>query len=173
MAELWIVSDTVTKADAAVVLGGGLEDRPFAAAELYQKGLVKKILISQVDEDRVASIGVVVSHTELNREVLLKLGVPASAIETFGSINRSTKDEALSLHAWAERNNASTFIVPTEIFSTRRVQFIFRRELAKKTIEVLSLEPRQYTKDDWWKTDTGIISFQNEVLKYLYYRIKY
>ena len=35
-AHLWIVSDPVTQADAAVVLGGGLGSRPFAAAELYK-----------------------------------------------------------------------------------------------------------------------------------------
>jgi uncharacterized SAM-binding protein YcdF (DUF218 family) len=173
MASLWIVSDAVTKADAAVVLGGGLDIRPFAAADLYRRGLVNKILISQVTDDRVASIGVVSGHTELNRQVLLKLGVPAAAIETFGTANRSTKDEALSLRAWAERNNASTFIIPTEIFSARRVQFIFRLALAKETIEVVSLDPPQYTKVDWWKTDTGLITFQNEIIKYLYYRIMY
>lgn len=171
MADLWIVSDTVTKADAAVVLGGGLNDRPFAAADLYRNGLVKKVLISQVANDRLFSFGISSGHTELNRQVLLKLGVPAAAIETFGTANRNTKDEALSLRAWAERHDATTFIIPTEIFSARRVQFIFRRELVKSTIEILTLEPQRYTKDNWWKTDFGLISFQNEILKYLYYRV--
>lgn len=173
MAGLWIVSDAVTKADAAVVLGGGLDIRPFAAADLYRRGLVDKVLISQVADDRVASIGVVSGHTELNRQVLLKLGVPAAAIETFGTANRSTKDEAIALRTWAARNNGSTFIIPTEIFSARRVRFIFRREFPAKGIEILSLDPPQYTEDDWWQTDAGLIMFQNEVLKYLYYRIKY
>ena len=49
-ADLWIVSDPVTRADVVAVLGGGLEVRPFAAAELYKKGLVTKILVSQVAE---------------------------------------------------------------------------------------------------------------------------
>ena len=59
MAGLWIVSDAVTKADAAVVLGGGLEGRPFAAADLYRKGIVNRILIAQVADDSLVSIGVV------------------------------------------------------------------------------------------------------------------
>jgi hypothetical protein len=75
-ARLWIVSDPVTQADAAVVLGGGLGSRPFAAAELYKLGLVKKVLISHVKEDRATDIGAVLGHTESNRQVLLKLGVP-------------------------------------------------------------------------------------------------
>ena len=52
-ADLWIVSDPVTHADAVAVLGGGLDVRPFAAAELYKKGLVTKVLVSQVAEARV------------------------------------------------------------------------------------------------------------------------
>ena len=107
--------------------------------------------------------------------MLLKLGVPADAIEIFGTANKNTKDEAVALRAWAEQNRASTFIVPTEIFSARRVQFIFRRELAagNSGIEVMALEPSHYSRTDWWTTDEGIVAFQNEILKYLYYRIKY
>jgi len=173
MADLWIISDTVTHADAAVVLGGGLDVRPFAAADLYRRGLVNKVLISQVGDEPAVSLGVVLNHTESNRRVLLKLGVPADAIETFGTMNRNTIEEAFALSEWADRNNASSFIIPTEIFSARRVQYIFRRELAIERIEVLSLDPPLYNKDDWWKTDTGLIAFQNEILKYIYYRLKY
>lgn len=172
-ADLWIVSDTATHADAAVILGGGLEVRPFAAADLYRRGFINKVLISQVDLDRAASIGANPGHTEINRQVLLKLGVPAYAIETFGNANNSTRAEAVALRAWADQNNVTTLIIPTEIFSARRVQFIFRQELPTKSIEVLSLEPPEYSKDDWWKSDTGLVAFQNEILKYLYYRIKY
>ena len=45
-ANLWIVSDPVGRATAIVVLGGGLETRPFVAAELWRRGLADKILIS-------------------------------------------------------------------------------------------------------------------------------
>ena len=46
-ADLWIVSDPISRADAIVVLAGGLETRPFEAAELWRRGLADKILISQ------------------------------------------------------------------------------------------------------------------------------
>lgn len=173
MADLWMISDTVTHADAAVVLGGGLDVRPFAAAGLYRRGLVNKVLISQVGDDPAVSIGVILNHTEANRQVLLKLGVPADAIETFGTANKNTSEEATALRAWADRNRASTFIIPAEIFSARRVQFIFRRRLPAERIEVLALERPQYRKYEWWKSDIGIIDFQNEILKYVYYRLKY
>jgi uncharacterized SAM-binding protein YcdF (DUF218 family) len=174
-AELWIVSDPVSRANAIVVLGGGLETRPFVAAELLRRGLADKILISQGSEERAVSIGAVRSHSELNREILLKLGVPPGAIETFGTASRNTRDEAIALREWAEGNVASAFIVPSEIFSARRVRWIFRHEFSGTgvSIEVPSFESPGYTRWDWWKTEEGLIAFQNEFMKYIYYRLKY
>jgi uncharacterized SAM-binding protein YcdF (DUF218 family) len=176
VADLWIVSDPITPADAVVVLGGGLDVRPFVAADLYAKGLVKKVLLSEVDEGRSVSIGAVMGHAEGNRQVLLKSGVPDSAIENFGKANRNTREEAIALKDWADRNVVSVLIIPTEIFSARRVRWMFNREFAGTgvRIEVPSFNPlRLYTRAEWWKSEDGMIAFQNEVLKYIYYRLKY
>ena len=39
LAEAWVVNDPVTNADAIVIPGGGLENRPFAAAKLFRNGI--------------------------------------------------------------------------------------------------------------------------------------
>jgi hypothetical protein len=169
LTDLWIVSDPVTRGDVAVVLGGGLEYRPFAAADLYRKGLVSKVLVS-----RVGHVGALPWHTELNRKALLKLGVPEAAIEMFGTENRNTEDEVLALKDWAEQNAASVLIVPGEILSARRVRSIFHRKFhgTGVRIEVPSFE-EHFTRAGWWKTNAGLIAFQTEVVKYIYYRFKY
>jgi hypothetical protein len=174
-ADLWIISDGVGHADAVAVLGGDIETRPFEAADLYHKGLVKKILISHNEEDRAAAIGAVQGHTEANRSVLLKLGVPKDAIEYFGKANKSTKDEAVALRDWVQHRSAASIIIPTEVFATRRVRWIFTREFAGTgvRIHVLGLEPREYSRAQWWKTPHGLLAFQNEVIKYIYYRLEY
>jgi uncharacterized SAM-binding protein YcdF (DUF218 family) len=175
-ADLWIVSDSITPADAVVVLGGGVDVRPFVAADLYAKGLVKKILISEVDDERSVGIGAQPGHTELNRRVLLRLDVPESAIETFGHANKNTEEEAVALKSWAKRNKPSVLIIPTEIFSARRVRWMFRNEFGGTAvrIEVPSFDPpKGYSRAGWWKTADGVVAFQNEVLKYLYYRLNY
>jgi hypothetical protein len=62
---------------------------PLAAAELYKQGLVTKVLVSRVKEDRATDIGAVLGHTESNRQVLLKLGVPASVTEVVRNANKA------------------------------------------------------------------------------------
>ena len=175
LADLWIVSDPVTHGDAVVVLGGGLDDRPFVAADLYRKGLVSKVLVSRVADGRAVRIGALLGHTELNRKVLSILGVPDAAIELFGTENRNAEDEALALKDWARQNAASVLIVPTEIFSTRRIRWIFHRNFhgTGVRIEVSSFEPEGITRAEWWKTHQGLIAFQTEVIKFIYYRLKY
>jgi uncharacterized SAM-binding protein YcdF (DUF218 family) len=174
-ADLWIVSDALTPADIAVVLGGGLDTRPFAAAELYHNGLVKKVLVSQVTDGRAVTIGAEPGHTEINRQVLLKLGVPANAIEAFGNSNKNTKEEALALLEWTQRHASRAVIIPVGSFEARRVRWIFRHEFAGQPvrIEISAFDSPQYVRANWWTTERGIVEFQNEILKFVYYRLKY
>jgi len=173
-AELWIVTDPITAADAVAVLGGDLDTRPFEAADLYKKGLVRKVLVSQVVEGRASTMGLIPGHSELNRIVLLKLGVPDTAIEIFGEANGSTRDEALALRVWADRHGVTRIIIPTEVFSARRVRWIFDRKFVGSSVAIeIATIGQNDSHAEWWKSEKAVIAFQNEILKYLYYRLKY
>lgn len=174
-AGLWIVSDAVAPADAIAVLGGGLDVRPFAAAKYYHQRLAGRVLVASVRPGAAESIGVVAPHAELNRQVLLRLGVPADAVESFGSGLANTREEALALRAWAERARVRSLIVPTEVFSSRRVRWMLQHAFSGSgiSVRVTAHDAPEYTRDDWWRHDLGLIAFQNEVLKYAYYRFKY
>jgi uncharacterized SAM-binding protein YcdF (DUF218 family) len=203
-ARAWIVSDSIVPADAVAVLGGGLETRPFAAADLYKRGMVRQILISAVKPGPAEKLEIVPSHVELNRAtlrvldgyglrgkwparptlapctrflsiVLLKLGVPPEAILSFGTDVSSTYEEAGALAEWARTNGVRSVIVPTEIFSSRRVRWILDKQLGSvgTRTEVQALPPLEYDADNWWQHEAGVIGFQNEVVKYFYYRLKY
>lgn len=170
----WVVSDEVAPADAVAVLGGGIEDRPFAAASYYRRGLVKKVLLSNVHVGPAENIGAMPSQVEATRDILLKLGVPSGAIETFGSDLANTHEEALALRVWAERTGARSIIVPTEIFSARRVRWMLDRVFGDDVvIRVPALDPPNYRCNDWWRHEEGVVTFQNEVIKYVFYRISY
>src|SRR6516162_2826632 len=153
VADQWIVSDPLGPADAVAVFGGGVADRPFAAAQYYRQGWVTKILVDEPD----------------SKAVLLKLGVPESAIKTFGRALGNTHQETLALRAFAEQHDLHSIIVPTETFSTRRVQWMLHRVFRPPyVIRVAALDPAGYSRADWWKNDDEIFAFEIEVLKYLY-----
>ena len=173
VAAWWAVSDELTHADAIAVLGGDIDVRPFAAADLYKRGFASTILVANVQMSRAEELGIT-SHTELNRKVLLKLGIPAMAIVGFGNNVSSTLDEAEAIREWALASKSKRIIVPTEVFAARRVQWIFDRELTPIGVQVIvhAFPPPQYTLADWWRHRSGLIDFDNEVLKYLYYRAK-
>ena len=174
VADVWIVSDELAPADAVAVFGGGIEDRPFAAAEYYHRGLVRRVLLSNVHVGPAEHLGAMPAQAPATREILSKLGVPESAIEVFGVDLSNTHDEVLSLRAWAQHTGVRSIIVPTEIFPARRVRWMLHRVFGNDaTIRVVALEPQLYHRDDWWQHEEGFVSFQNEFLKYLYYRIRY
>jgi uncharacterized SAM-binding protein YcdF (DUF218 family) len=174
-ADAWTISDPLASADAVAIFGGGLNDRPFAAAAYYQEGLAKTLLLSVNRMESAAQLGAVPTDTEANHAVLRRLGIPDSAIDNFGTGSLNTHEEALALRAWADRTGAKSIIVPTEIFSARRVRWMLDRAFAADDVKIMvpALDPPDYRRDDWWQNDEGIIAFQNEVLKYLYYRLRY
>jgi len=173
-ADLWIVSDEPGPADAVAVLGGGLEYRPFAAADYYRRGLVPKILVSNIGATPAERLGVLKSHVRANGEVLQKLGVPVAAIEPFGDHLTDTFAEATALHEWAVRNGAHRIIVPTDMFATRRLRWTLHHVFGNDAVTLVpAINPPEYQRDKWWQNERGVISFQNEVMKYLYYRLKY
>ncbi|MGH6672931.1 MAG: YdcF family protein, partial [Xanthobacteraceae bacterium] len=152
-AALWVVSDPIKPADAIAVLGGGLDLRPFTAAQLFREGLAPKVLVANVKPDALVRLGLLGSHADLTRALLLKLGVPPGAVIGFGDNVSSTFDEARALAAWAKKSGARNIIVPTEIFSSRRQRWILDHELTPVGTHVMldAIKPPDYGIDDWWR----------------------
>jgi uncharacterized SAM-binding protein YcdF (DUF218 family) len=173
-AAAWIISDQPAPADAVAVLGGGLEYRPFAAAEYFRRGLVPKVLVSNIGSSPAERLGVLESHVKANMEVLEKLGVPPTAIEPFGNDLKDTFAEANALHAWALRTGARRIIVPTDIFAARRLRWTLHRVFGNDAVTLVpAIDVPDYTRNDWWRNENGVITFQNEIIKYVYYRLEY
>ena len=174
-AGVWIVSDPLTKADVIVVLGGGPSTRPFEAARLYHLGYAPKILLMNPNATPTEQLGLTAAEHEIERQILVMKEVPALAIAVVPGVVHSTYDESIAVLNWAKTNNVKRLIVATDAFHTRRVRWLFRKELrpAGIQVEVDAVPVREYTAADWWQHDQGMVAFQNEILKYAYYRVKY
>jgi len=175
MAKLWVVSDPLEHADAIVILGGRLDVRPFAAADLYKRGLADRVLVSNVKSGPIDKLLPLPRQTELNRQILHKLGVPEQAIVDFGNGVANTYQEARAVFDWARISGVKSLIIPTDIFASRRDRWIFGHELAPIGVRVMGqyIDPPEYSLEDWWRHESGVIEFQNEVIKFVYYRLKY
>lgn len=174
-ADLWIVSEPVEDGDAVVVLAGGVATRPAAAAELYRAGTVKYVLVTADAPYQLSDSQVVAATTGVSVDILKRSGVAPQAIMLVGRDVRSTYQEALAVREWAQRAGAKTIIVVTEMFSSRRVRWIFRKELAVIGVKVITdVVPEPHLDiHRWWQSQAGAVAFGREILKYLYYRIRY
>ena len=79
------------------------------------------------------------------------------------------------MREWVRRSGARRLIVLTDPFHTRRVRWLYRKELEGTGVSITTMvapHPR-YTPANWWRHEEGLIDFQNEVVKFLYYFLKY
>jgi uncharacterized SAM-binding protein YcdF (DUF218 family) len=174
-ARAWVVHDSLSRSDAIVVLGGGMETRPFEAARLYHLGLDPKILLTATKPMLAEQLGVKPPETEIARRILVKKEVPDAAIVVAPGFVNSTYDEAMVVRDWAKTNHIKQLIIATDVFHTRRAVWLFGKELKPLGIQVQmdAVPVREYTLAGWWTNDLGVVAFQNELLKYAYYRVKY
>lgn len=177
-ADLWIVSDALdTPADAIVVLGGGFDRRPHAAADLYKRGLGREIWITHAASAASSPKNVRSSPSteELTRALLINLGVPEAAIVDVPGEASSTYKEAELVSNLIGATNIKSLIIPTDPLHTFRVKWTYKKLLSDKGIKVTVRPIFQHTNslERWWKSPQDRNYFADEVVKYIYYRIRY
>ncbi len=76
---------------------------------------------------------------------------------------------------WAIEHHPKVIIIHTDLFHTRRVNWLMEKQLADLNVDVrvVALDTREYNRTNWWQREQGVIAFQNEVVKYLLYRWRY
>jgi uncharacterized SAM-binding protein YcdF (DUF218 family) len=175
VARAWVVNDPSAKADAIVILGGKPTLRPAAAARLFHAGAAPRILYMKTRVEQVAGLDLTYSEGEITRRVLLANNVPLQSIVEIGDGVANTRDEALAVRSWVTANHAKSVIIDTDLAHTRRAQWIFERELKGSGAQVFvcAAQPKDYGVTNWWKCEDGLVGFQNEFLKYLFYRVRY
>jgi uncharacterized SAM-binding protein YcdF (DUF218 family) len=112
---------------------------------------------------------------EVVAAVLESQGVPPDAIVKVGQAATSTFDDFQGVAQWAEKTNAKRIVIPADLFHTRRVAWTADHVLGPAGVEsqILAFSPPLYSLTNWWTTERGLIDFNNELLKYAFYRFKY
>ncbi len=173
-AGVWLsAGDPPQPADAIVVLGGSFT-RPFQAADLYRQGLARKIYISvpaREDQHRLLDAAGVPfpREEEVVRDVLLKKGVPASAIEYFGKDSISTAAEAHAARALFGKG-APVLLVVSSPYHLRRARMTFADALPAADIRLIatSYDPLPL---EWWRDQNAARSVLLELAKITFYKL--
>lgn len=173
VAEWLSVADRPQKSDAIVVLAGNYA-RPFQAADLYRGGYAGKIYVSVPargeDFRLLDEAGIAFPREEaVSREVLLKKGVPASAIEYFGKDSISTAAEAKAAQAlFAGR--APKLLVVTSPYHLRRTRMTFADALPGADIRVIATSYDPFPLA-WWKDQNAARNVLLELAKITFYKL--
>lgn len=175
LARAWVVDEAPVKADAIYALGGGLPQRAVLAARLYQEGYAPRILISEVRTNLLQEMELALPESEVTRGLLLKQGVPAAAIQPIGHGLANTYGETLALREWVLAQHATRVLIVTDQFHTRRARRYFQKALrgTGASLRVLSVASPNYSLAEWWRSEEGMLFFHSELLKSVYYWIKY
>lgn len=174
-ARTWVVDQPLTRSDAIVILGGRPDLRAPEAARLYHMGYASRILYMNVKPSPSTELGIIPTEEEQTRRLLLSNGVPDSAQTEIGNCVANTFDESRATRDWTVQSGAHSLIIATDLSQTRRALWIFQRELAGTGVQVHvhAIQPKEYTATNWWQHEEGLIAFQNEFLKDIYYHLKY
>jgi uncharacterized SAM-binding protein YcdF (DUF218 family) len=170
--------DPLQKADAIAVLAGTSMDRPLEAADLFKEGYAPWIVLThQVPEasfEALAARGVNVPDEAIEqREILVKLGVPANAIVLPLRVHDNTAQEAQTFRELAVKNRWRRIIVVTSKYHLRRAGFAIRREM-RGTGVVVEMHGTRYEDADpnrWWATRRNLRWVLDEGAKLIAYEL--
>jgi uncharacterized SAM-binding protein YcdF (DUF218 family) len=172
-----IVNDHLDPADMLFVLNGDVNTRPGQTVELYRQGLAPVVGIAQAESHTTEEMGLIPNETDVAIQEMVNLGIPFDSIVVLPSdaAVTSTYDEAVALRQYVEANNIHSVIIVTSAFHTRRAKWICERELKglDVTVSMAAAPDEDFTASNWWKSEQGLITVNNEYVKLFYYFWKY
>jgi uncharacterized SAM-binding protein YcdF (DUF218 family) len=165
----WLVAeDPLEKAQAIVVLSGGMPVRAQEAARLYKAGWAPQIWLTRgvepaasLQEMHIAYLG----EDFFNSRVLMHEGVPSDAIRVLDPAINNTADEIRVIAADVQRLSSQTVIIVTTKAHTRRVRTLWRELSAgrgRAIVRAASTDP--FAPDHWWRATGDALDVVREVL---------
>jgi len=170
--------DPLQKADAIFVLAGTRLERSFEAVDLYKEGYAPLIILSPGRPDSGEALlrqrGIrFPSEPELVRDVIVQMGIPATAVVATNGYVDNTAQEADLLRSMVTTNRWRRVIIVTSKYHTRRAAFAVRRGLDGTGVEVV-MRATRYDKSDparWWRIRADLRFASSEWQKLIAYRL--
>jgi uncharacterized SAM-binding protein YcdF (DUF218 family) len=170
-----VCEDAPREVEAVFVLSGNTYERSLKAAEIYQRGLTPKVVVTggHIDQD-FQILGLTMTDAEVARGHLIQAGVDSAAIVVLPQ-GTSTYEEAQYILGFAEGQSLTRIMIVSSAFHTRRICRTFKSRFKNTGIQVVvqGAEPLNYQLDRWWESEEGLVFVYTEWVKLAYYAIKY
>ena len=175
IAAVLVTEDRLEPAAAIVVLAGHTPFREIEAARLYQAGWAPRLVLVKVAEGEeqrmIRSLGISLTDgSEVSREVLLKLGVPSSAILIPGERVKGGTLEELNVVARALKSGRAPVILVTSKLHTRRARLTWHYVMGGQSVGIVRAAPLDpFDPNHWWQQRGFALSVVREYLGLLNY----
>lgn len=165
----WLVREnSLTRADMIVVLSGGLPYRAEAAATIFRGGYAPEVWVTRPESpapDLLARGIHYVGEEEYNRDILIALNVPESAVHILPGTIVDTEQEMESIAGEMRNTGKTSVIIITSPQHTRRVRALWKHVVGnnlKMTVRAAWEDP--FDADHWWHNTRDALSVVREYL---------
>jgi uncharacterized SAM-binding protein YcdF (DUF218 family) len=163
-----VVEDPLQKAQAIVVLSGGMPLRAIEAGRLYREGYGPKVWLTHTTEPGATLEAMhipYVGEESYDLRVLMRQGVPADAVRVLEPPILNTADELAAVSRALEQEQGGTVIIVTSKVHTRRARILWHRLGAPRgqaVIRAASDDP--FEPGRWWRTSRDALEVVRELL---------
>ncbi len=176
MARWTDVGERPRPADYVMVLNGGEETRPFAAAALVKAGFARHVLVAATAVSPNVKDRIIPPYHEINHQVLLKRGIPASVTSPFCRGRPQpplTKPRRWPLFSpsgptpacWSSR--ATT--IRGEVVGSSPEHW----PTGSEQVTFVSAPTDRVPHGCWWQDEEGFVTILSEYLKLAFYVVRY
>ena len=179
LASFLVVSEEPRAAQVILVLSGESPARMLGAWDLFQKRHSPFILLTRGPryraEEELSKRGIAYTNTaEIDRQLLVRLGVPESDVVVLPDSVSSTLEEAIAVKSYFKGKPLGTILLVTSRYHSRRARMLFNR-VFEGQVEIVSV-PTPYDEfeiNDWWGNRLNAKQVFSEYQKLIFYRLQF
>ncbi len=172
----WLdAGEAPTPTEVCFILGGNSYERGLQGVEIHKQFPSQQFIATGGNYPlQIQALDTMMTEAQLTRHIMVRKGVPSEQIGMLQSAH-STMDESEEILAYCTSNGIKNISVVSSSLHLKRVSWVFNEkfEAAGITVHYTGANAIDYDYSNWWKNEEGLIMVNNELVKLLYYAIKY
>lgn len=165
----WLVRPNAPeRADAIVLLSGGMPYRAEEAADLYRAGYAPAVWITQPEGpgEHLEAMGIhYLGEQDYNRQILVHAGVPDQAIRLLPGTIINTEQELSEVALALRQEGKSSVLIVTSPEHTRRVRALWKAMVGIKWKLIVCAAPQDpFDADHWWRNTRDTFAVARELM---------